>query len=137
MSRSNRLKGIAMNDSRPAKLELHSYQFSLRGLLVPVLLILSGCGPSKEEEAMDIDNEKLVELEIKEVPNATVERLGGQVELDYTGSVVNVDLSRAKVNDGALVYLKALPKLRVLILRETQVTDAGLQLEETDEPRRA
>ena len=45
-----------MNDPRRAELNLDSCPFRLRGLLVPVLLILSGCGPSKEQRAVDAYN---------------------------------------------------------------------------------
>ena len=38
------MSDMTMDDYSPAKLQLHSYEYSLRGLLVPMLLILSGYG---------------------------------------------------------------------------------------------
>jgi anti-sigma B factor antagonist len=68
---------MTMNDSRPPKPKRRWYQFSLRTLPVLGLLIISGCGPSKGEKAMDVDHEELVGLEIKDVGDATVVRFKG------------------------------------------------------------
>jgi tetratricopeptide (TPR) repeat protein len=48
---------MTMNDSQSPKPRLRWYQFSLRTLLIG-LLVISGCGPSKGEKAMDVDNEQ-------------------------------------------------------------------------------
>ena len=42
-----------MSDSEYPKRKRHWYQFSLRELLIMMLLVISGCGSSKEEQAID------------------------------------------------------------------------------------
>jgi len=43
---------MTLDDYSPAKLELHSYEFSLRGLPVPMLLILSGYQHQDEDKSL-------------------------------------------------------------------------------------
>jgi anti-anti-sigma factor len=63
-----------MNDSHPSRPERCLHQHSLWMLLLGLLVVISGCGPSKGDKAMDVDNQGLVGLEIKEVGDATVVR---------------------------------------------------------------
>jgi serine/threonine protein kinase len=57
-----------------------------------------------------------------------IERLGGKVKRGGgpDNLVVEVELSKTQVTDGALVHLKPLAGLQVLKLRETQIGDEGL-----------
>ena len=60
---------------------------------------------------------------------AAIEALGGKVTFDpkRPGSpVVAVDLSHAKVVDATLEYLKSVPTLEELNLRNTPLTDDGI-----------
>ena len=60
---------------------------------------------------------------------AAIKKLGGSVTLDEKKPgkpVIVVDLSKTKVTDAELVYLKGLTNLQTLELSFTKVTDAGL-----------
>jgi hypothetical protein len=68
---------MTMNGSRPPKAKRRWYRFTLRTLLIVVLVVISGCGPSNEEQTMDIGNEEMGGLEVKEAGNATVVKFKG------------------------------------------------------------
>lgn len=66
----------------------------------------------------------------QEAAVAHIKKLGGTIEVaeGRLGSpVVNVDLSDTKTSDADLEGLKGLTQLQELVLRGTQVTDAGLK----------
>jgi hypothetical protein len=62
---------------------------------------------------------------------AAIKKLGGQVEANGKGSVVEVNLGQAEVTDADFVHLKNLPQLRSLVLGDfefgSQISNAGLK----------
>ena len=58
---------------------------------------------------------------------AALEKFGAEIKRNGQGKVVEVNLRKTGVTDGALVHLKGLTELRGLKLIRTQVTDAGLE----------
>ena len=124
-----------MNDSNPPKPKLRWYQFSLRTLLIVVLVLGVGLGLlgrkvqriRREEEAAL----KFVEMRgmiradrSRSMLDHWVHRLcGGIPECPVT----NVSLDGTDVTNTDLEYLKDLPDLEFLSLTYTRVTDTGLE----------
>ena len=116
-----------MNESLPLKPKRRWYRCSLRTLLFG-LLLLSGCGPSKEQQAVDgdqalhaTDPEKRQRAAI-----AAIEKLGGDVGVDDADAVRTIDLCNTQIIDAGLEHLEELTDLKWLDLSGTQLTDAGL-----------
>ena len=113
------------------------YQFSLKTLLMAMLLLCLGPGGYVAYEQNKVRRQK-------EAVEA-IEKLGGVVEYgrsvsgrsamprqilgdDTIGMVESVDFwNPFQVTDAALMYLARLPRLKHLHLTDTQVTDAGLK----------
>ena len=57
---------------------------------------------------------------------AAIEKLGGELVFDGSGSEISADLHGTDVTDAELVHLKDLTSLQWLNLSEPGVTDAGL-----------
>jgi tetratricopeptide (TPR) repeat protein len=79
-----------MYDFQPPKPKRRWFQFSLRTLLVLVLLTLSGCGPSKEQQAVDAYNRGLARYHKGELDEAIADyteaiRLDPQLAYAYYG----------------------------------------------------
>ncbi|MHC4179521.1 MAG: hypothetical protein ACYSWU_18575, partial [Planctomycetota bacterium] len=55
-----------------------------------------------------------------------IEQLGGKIEYDPSGAVTSVDLSNDETGNGDLKLLTALPKLRGIKVKSSNVTDEGL-----------
>ena len=115
-----------MNDSRPPKLER---RFRLPTPLVFALLVLSGCGPSKEQQASDGDQalDATDPEGLQAAAIAAIEKLGGEVGVDDAGVVRTIDLCDTQITDAGLEHLEELTDLKWLDLSGTQVTDAGLE----------
>ncbi len=115
-----------MSDSNPPKLER---RFSLRTPLVFALLVLSGCGPSKEQQASDGDQalDATDPEGLQAAAIAAIEKLGGEVGVDDAGVVRTIDLCDTQITDAGLEHLEELTDLKWLDLSGTQVTDAGLE----------
>ena len=78
-----------------------------------------------EEKAEESEPTQLRSPQEKAI--ATIENLGGLVEVDKeNGVVVLVDLKLTRVTDDGLVCLKGLANLRELCLSLTKITGAGL-----------
>src|SRR5262245_27941983 len=80
---------------------------------VLILATVTGARPAGEAEAV-----------------AAIEKAGGQAKRDDTAPgkpVVEVSLLGEEVRDANLVPLKSLPKVQKLELRNTSVTDNGLE----------
>jgi len=136
-----------MNDSRPPKPKRRWFQFSLRTLLVFVLLVSVPLGWFAMKMQRARQQKEAVEVILK---------VGGEVRYDYefdeTGrlipaaqpagplwlrkllgddffcDVIWVDLSATRVTDAGVEHLlKGLTSLEVLWLMDTNVTDVGLE----------
>ena len=82
--------------------------------VVVLTIALSGAGRASAGEAED--------------PAAKmVEKLGGKIECDESGSIITVDLHAEPVTDADLKTLAPLKGLTTLHLGWTRVTDAGLK----------
>jgi hypothetical protein len=79
--------------------------------VLPLLILLCGCGPPSAQQAATYD----------------LERLGAQFTRNSSGYVTSADLSHVPVGDSQVSSLAALPKLASLTLNVTNVTDDGLQ----------
>jgi hypothetical protein len=79
--------------------------------VVPLLILLCGCGPPSAQQAATYD----------------LELLGAQFTRNSSGYVTSADLSHVPVGDSQVSSLAALPKLESLTLNVTNVTDDGLQ----------
>ncbi len=55
-----------------------------------------------------------------------IKALGGKIDLDDTGNVIRVDISRCNISDAGLVHLKELTNLTKLSLYDTKVTKEGV-----------
>jgi hypothetical protein len=111
------------------------YQFSLRTLLLLVVLAAIGLGLvaswAQRERSREMAVEKLealgAEVRYEEEEEQVIERWARNLfGLDH-GVVVWVDLSASQVTDAGLEHLKGLTNLGVLDLVATQVSDAGLE----------
>jgi hypothetical protein len=86
-------------------------------LVFPLVLLLSGCGPSGPSTSQTAN------------AIAEIENLGGRVELrrQYgSDEVIGVSFY-TKFTDAGLEHLKVLTNLEGLRLDRTQITDAGLE----------
>lgn len=118
-------------DSRP---ERRWYQFSLRALLLVMLVVCFGLAPVAYEQQKAIRQQAAV---------AAIQKLGGRVEYDPSlpsrsawqrillgddsyGNATGLDLSQTRVTDAELAHIRELPRLRWLAVSETKATDAGL-----------
>jgi hypothetical protein len=79
--------------------------------VVPLLILLCGCGPPSTQQAATYD----------------LELLGAQLTRNSSGYVTSADLSQVPVGDPQVSSLAELPKLESLTLNVTNVTDDGLQ----------
>jgi len=113
------------------------YQFSLKTLLVAMLLLCLGPGGYVAYEQNKVRRQKAAV--------EAIEKLGGVVEYgrnvstrpamlrqilgdDTIGMVESVDFwNPSQVTDADLVHLARLPRLKSLHLADSQVTDAGLK----------
>ena len=128
------------------------HQFSLKTLLIVMVLSTAGVGWLGVRSQRARQNRARVATSEKEIKKAVaaIEGLGGTVKTDYENlrpqtwleqqfddpgdsddpvgikKVTTINLSRSKVTDADLVYLKEMPHLQSLDLSETHVTDAGL-----------
>ncbi|MBC8873301.1 MAG: hypothetical protein H8E44_28020 [Planctomycetes bacterium] len=126
-----------MSDSATPKSERRWYYFALRTLLGPMLLVISGCGPSEGERAMDVDNQNPVGLEMKEVgdrssPVADPGPAARKAEPAVVEPVpITEEQAIAKIEKlgGMFEVDEKTPGRPVVavLLRGTQVTDASLK----------
>jgi len=94
---------MTMNESDTPKSKRRWYQFSLRTLLVFVGLFLAGCGPSKEQQAMDAFD-RSIDLTV------TQAQLDAQAHVLVQlpeGRTITVELARSMV-DGCYLRLSGL-----------------------------
>jgi hypothetical protein len=106
-------------------------------LILPLVLLLSGCGRASTPDAKETSRPAAKETstfpakETLPTPQtvqaiADIEKLGGRVWLNKSGEVFSVSFNDTQVTDAGLKHLKGLPSLKTLGLRDTQVTGAGL-----------
>jgi len=105
------------------KPKLHWFQFSLRTLLVQMLLV---------SIMMSWVSVKMQQARRKREAVEAVEKLGGKVTWYLQSGLEmlrerGVDFSGTAVTDAGLEHLKRLSQLRLLWLSNTAVTDAGLE----------
>ncbi|PHR86364.1 MAG: hypothetical protein COA78_38045 [Blastopirellula sp.] len=98
---------------RPSK-----FRFSMRTLFILVTLHCVVLVPLSM---------KLYQARQQRLAVAEIQKLGGRVHLNQTGTVNQVDLRNTKITDAGLEHLKGLTSLTSLNLDGTQVTDAGLE----------
>jgi len=140
------LEGMTRNDSHPPKSKRRWYQFSLRTLLVFMLVCGAGLGwlamkmqrARKQREAVEVvlkaGGTVFYDYQLDETgawirgaqPTAPV-WLRKSLGDDFFYEVIEVYLIDTQVTDAGLEHLKDLPNLQTLLLNDTQVTDAGLE----------
>ena len=120
---------MSMRDSRPPKPKLRWYQFSLRRLMVFVLIcgVVSAWVGWKLEQTR---RELMVVARIESLGGSVVmspPRIGSHWITRHFGTVTQANLSDTQLTDAGLESLKGLPSLDALDLPGTQITDAGLE----------
>jgi len=115
---------MTVNDSRPPKPKRRWFQFSLRTLLVFVVVVGIGFGwlGSKLQRA---GKNREAAAEVQRVA-AEIESLGGMVGMEFPKPPPN-RLEKLFGDPVGVPHLKRLTDLQSLSLIGTQVTDAGLE----------
>ena len=116
---------------KPAKPKRRWYQFSLRTLLLVMLVLGCGLGYERHKAVKykaAIDAIKALRGEIRFDSNHPVRTAWMKLLLsdDSFGNVNHVYLSGAHITDARLIHLRALTQLESLTLDNTNVTDSGL-----------
>ena len=115
-----------MSTNQPPKPKRRWYQFSfmtedamerLKTCMLSIALLLVVVTPMYSAEPDDTQKAAI----------AAINKLGGRIDLDRNGAVVEVSLGYTKVTDADLENLKGLSNLHTLRLSKTNVTDAGLE----------
>jgi hypothetical protein len=99
------------DDAHRPRRFLDTWQSNSAACVLPLLILLCGCGPPSAQQAATYD----------------LELLGAQFTRNSSGYVTSADLSQVPVGDPQVSSLAALPKLESLTLNVTNVTDDGLQ----------
>ncbi|MEO2031090.1 MAG: leucine-rich repeat domain-containing protein, partial [Planctomycetaceae bacterium] len=94
----------------------------LSDLLIPFVLV--GCGAESGPPHAPLP--KAQEAAVAALKK-TFENLGGEVQLDRTGEVFMVVLNDTQITDAGLEHVRGLTSLETLALDNTQITDAGLE----------
>ena len=93
-----------------------------------LMLLVSGCAPApttNSTTASPAEPAKPVQQEIEE--SSRIESLGGKIQRDDQGYIIDVDLRGTSAADEDLTGLASLQRLRSLHLDKLAITDAGIQ----------
>ena len=99
--------------------------------LVGLLLVMGmvGCGGDREPTTLRIENARPTtppEQHLDEEPLIALDLLDARITKDHQSPVTDVNLGKSQITDAGLVHLKGMTKLKLLGVRNIQITHADV-----------